>query len=363
MSRTFSQLSVAEDSIPEVIENALEEMEEKRQSVREAGLAKLVRLMSNKYLLDYFGDGRTNQLVGTLKRSLKKDGSEVALACRVLSLLWITCGPNASLYSSTIGSLREAVGNASDPGKVAALSAMAMITFIEQVDDTSIRELLESFQTLMSNDQVGPSVLLAALASYGLLYPLATSRLDKDDFNALIELHGELLDTDQVEIRILAAENIALLLQDLRETALVTDPDYVDSLHEIIEKISLLSSMSSKHVAKKDRASQKSSLREVLASVESGDSPSIELKFKKETVLFEGWNQIRQLDALRDAIGEGLNVHFLENPVVQEMFEWSQSLIDKEKLRLLDTTVGKQRAKTLKDQRGAKLSSREYFQE
>ena len=53
------------------------------------------------------------------------------------------------------------------------------------------------------------------------------------------------------------------------------------------------------------------------------------------------------------------NVHFLENPHIRSLFGWSGPGFENENLRLYDTTVGKQRAKTLKDQRGAKMSSRD----
>jgi hypothetical protein len=103
--------------------------------------------------------------------------------------------------------------------------------------------------------------------------------------------------------------------------------------------------------SKKERATQKSNFRDVHRSVEQEESPEFKLQFKNETVVFDTWSKIRQLEAFKIAIGEGLTVHFHNNPLVQECFEFSESFAKNANRRLFDTVVGKSRAKDRREMR------------
>jgi hypothetical protein len=82
--------------------------------------------------------------------------------------------------------------------------------------------------------------------------------------------------------------------------------DYIYSMHEIMDTMKTLSTESTKHMSKKDKATQKTGSRDFLSTIEDDIPPSIDLKFKKDTVSFESWSQIKILNAFRDCIGEGL---------------------------------------------------------
>lgn len=96
----------------------------------------------------------------------------------------------------------------------------------------------------------------------------------------------------------------------------------------------------------------------VCSGITIGQEPSEELKFGKDSVAFIGWHQIRQLDSIREALGEGVSVHFLDNPLFRTMFSWTEGSAVKGESRLLDVTVGKERSKNLKEQRAQKANSR-----
>jgi hypothetical protein len=167
---------------------------------------------------------------------------------------------------------------------------------------------LAKFSSIFEEPDAGNNALVASLASYGLLYSQLSSNLLNDEFNEIIDKHLEILDHDSLEVRIVAGENIALLLQERRDKFAEEgmEIDHVESLNEIYSKLEELARDSSKSIAKKERSTQKASFRDVLASVKSDMVPELELKFKKDTVKFEGWAKIRLLTALRDIIGEGL---------------------------------------------------------
>ncbi|CAG8784065.1 16322_t:CDS:1, partial [Acaulospora morrowiae] len=58
------------------------------------------------------------------------------------------------------------------------------------------------------------------------------------------------------------------------------------------------------------------------SSSEDGDRIQEKLKFKKKTVYFLTWARILQLRAFRDVLADGLQMHFLENELLQAIFEY-----------------------------------------
>ena len=74
----------------------------------------------------------------------------------------------------------------------------------------------------------------------------------------------------------------------------------------MLSKLKALSNESTKHISKRDRSAQKSSIREHVNYIVDEISPSIDLKFKSDVVLFENWKEIRLLNSFRDCIGVGL---------------------------------------------------------
>ena len=117
---------------------------------------------------------------------------------------------------------------------------------------------------------------------------------------------------------------------------------------------------SARHKSKKDRSMQRATFRDIAQSVESGVPPEFKMQFKSETVHFNDWAKIRRYEAFRQAIGEGLNVHFHENPIVQDYFEFTENYAKGMDKRLLDITMKKNRSVSKKELRAAKHSSRQF---
>jgi hypothetical protein len=105
---------------------------------------------------------------------------------------------------------------------------------------------------------------------------------------------------------------------------------------------------------------QRATFRDIAQSVESGVAPDFKLQFKSETIHFNDWAKIRRYEAFRSAIGEGLTVHFHENPLVQDYFEFSDSFIKGMDKRVLDVTIKKSRSLAKKEMRAAKSSQRDF---
>jgi cell division ATPase FtsA len=216
MSRTMSQLSVADVSIESQFEDWIEQLSEKRGSTRESALAKLIRALSTQYLQEIVSP-RMEMIVSILRKLLKKDGQESILAAKALSLLWITCGDSPGVFEDTVKNLKECVKNASDEMKAESMSALAMITFLEEIPNATVVELLDYIQSVIEMREIPSELLQAALDAYGLLYLKAVSRPDREEFNVVLDRHMELLDAEELDVRISAGENIALLLEDHEE--------------------------------------------------------------------------------------------------------------------------------------------------
>ena len=149
------------------------------------------------------------------------------------------------------------------------------------------------------NDRESEVELLeAALNSYGLLFTRTDNAPEKEYFEEIMDKHMEFLEGDSIDVRIAAGENLALIME-------ATEVEY-DSLGELLQVTNDLFNQSSKYIAKKDKSAQKSSFRNILESIKGGIVPETELKFGNQTVIFKGWEKLRQLEFLRRVIKEGL---------------------------------------------------------
>ncbi|KAI8897344.1 interferon-related developmental regulator-domain-containing protein [Globomyces pollinis-pini] len=352
MSRSASQRSIVEETIDTQIENCIKDLEDKRSSVREACLIRSIRMLSNRWLkesvLDY-----VDEWVLILAKTLRRDGVEGSLACQALSLIWITTGDNIGLFESTITSLMDCIKNGTDELKCSATATLGLIAFIESIDGSTCWELLDFLQSNFEERDITSKLMHNTLQSFGLIYSKCEKRHEKEEFNLIMDRHMELLEDNDVDVRIIAGENIALFLEDryhyVTTNQIQEETPFFERLDELISTLDKLSHDSQKSRAKRDRAIQKSSFRDILNSVQSHMEPTMKLKFKSEVVEFDDWGKIRQLNAFREAVGEGLTIHFHENPIFHTTFDYDDGQTRKnDRGRLFDTIVGKARSKAKK---------------
>ena len=90
--------------------------------------------------------------------------------------------------------------------------------------------------------------------------------------------------------------------------------------------------------------------------MEDGDAPVIKLKVRSESVAFDDWCKIRQLEAFRQALGDGFGVHLYQNPILQDKFEFTDIAAKSMNSRVFDTVVAKSRAKERKSSRRDKFA-------
>ncbi|KAL5036054.1 hypothetical protein BDV3_004796 [Batrachochytrium dendrobatidis] len=356
--------SFGEECTDSTFLKAFEDLGEKRASVRETALNQIIKGLSNKYRHDLL-DGKMSSWIDPVKRCARRDGPEGILANRVLSLLWISGGSQPAFYDDVIKILQDGIRDGSSEIKPSSIIALAIISLIEDMGDSATWELLDYFEDVISAHDEEEIVIHAAVEAYGLLYPSASTRQGQEGYNRILDAHVELLESDDVDVRIAAGENIAIVIEDRMATAEEdeapkTEP-YYESKNELLQQLRFLSQDSQRHRAKKERSVQKSAFRDILNTVESNTTPLVKLKIKQETLECNSWIKIRRLNALRDAIGEGFSVHLSENQTVQQILHLSfdgptMGKVTSTDRRLFQSIIGKARTKALKEMRGSRTS-------
>nr|CAG8481239.1 11044_t:CDS:2 [Entrophospora candida] len=328
---------------------SIDELEEKR--TREAGLTKLIRLLSQKYVADLL-DSRRDTIFTLLMRSIKKDKSynENKLAAKVMSLFFITLGDGQeSLYQEILTLFKYNIINTAS----LEVKTLGMACFIAGSAADAI-ELLDFFANIFHTDGKSVNainngmVIADALNSYGLLYAglwgsqKGTDKAKKE-FDRLMPIHLKHLKSDTMEVRVASGENIALMFEILgigrkrdasEEWEQLQHPERYEEIDEVeyddkehlIELLSALAKDSNRHRAKSQRKVQRSAFRDILRTVEEGDHIEEKIKIKKQTIHFSSWAKVAQLKAFRDVLAEGLHIHFQENELIQDIFEFEPTL-------------------------------------
>jgi hypothetical protein len=210
------------DLTPEDIEDQLvEQLAEKRSSTRLAALQRLADKLQLQYAED-FVEARLETLQLYILNSIRKgDAPEIVLACRALSLLAVTLGPDgeALVQAATPVLHTLLINTAKSPTARAAIAeALGFVTFVCGLSDAdtllAMKQLLEALQ----HGHPPESVTTAVWEAWGLLASsLSTSRqggeLADQHLGALVRF----LDDESIDVRTAAGENIALLISARQE--------------------------------------------------------------------------------------------------------------------------------------------------
>nr|KAJ3422365.1 Interferon- developmental regulator 1 [Polyrhizophydium stewartii] len=260
--RSFVDEQHAEETAEESLHKAFEDLAEKRSSLRESALHQIIRSLSTKFMPEAV-EKSAGPWIESLKRCLRREGSEPLLANRALALLWISGGSQPEHFDDLVKLLGEGLLDGEAEVKASCVRTLAMIVFIENAGDSVMQELLSSWEDVLeAADQHDPEVVRNTLEAYGLIYAMPSARPGHDDYNRVLDMHLELLNADDLDVRIAAGENIAII--DEPEN---TKPFY-ESRHQLIQQLTFLSHDSTRHRAKKERAVQKSAFRDILQTVE-----------------------------------------------------------------------------------------------
>ncbi|KAI9594970.1 interferon-related developmental regulator-domain-containing protein [Syncephalis fuscata] len=360
-----------DDAWEDAFDQAVDDLSEKRLSIREKALNQLIDVLAHHYIVDKL-DRCKETVIDSLKRCVKREKSahENALGMRALSLCFITLGPGQdALFQDLCFSLKYIITHTGSAElREAGAIALAVSCFVGSEDAGDTFDLLNFYsQQLVSPSNTAanqPNAQRAILNAFGLLLTCVDDMgYAKQIFTNTIAVHIRLLESPHTEVRMASGENIALMYELLSKNGVSTS-----GLDERRDAILLalydLTNESSKRQSKKKRSVQKTVVRDVLHTIEDGEAPELKLKFHGKIFTFKSWNQLRRLQIFREVLGEGLHVHFKENDMLQDIFDFGAGAqlghaMEQLELRQVNSPtseISKERSRILKKGRDQRLT-------
>lgn len=339
-----------------VLEGYIDALYEKRASTREAGLKGLIGAMTARVLFDFVEEKRETllqQFLGSVKRG---GAAEASLAARALGLLAITAGAGdvaEQILSEASAPLTRLAKSASASAvRIAAMEAIGMLSFVGTPEHGATEEAMTLMWQIAghkgsqnSSQKLGasvpsPQVRAAALAAWSLLLSCApSSQVAGYPGSREVKTLASLLGDADLAVRTAAGEAIAVLHEAHAEAfadafsdsdaggpsdddglpAVPEEAGVVDE--EVVEQMRALSVQSTKRRSKKERLSQRTSFREILASIESGTVPTVSMKLMHgDSLHISTWSQTVQFNALRRFLAEGFQRHMQDNELLHQIF-------------------------------------------
>ena len=100
----------------------------------------------------------------------------------------------------------------------------------------------------------------------------------------------------------------------------------VMSVPEVVEAVEILASEYDRSKGKKERKEQRSVFRDIVATVSEGQSPECQMTIRNESLTFETWASILQLNFIKSVLGPGFQHHFRNNSLIRDIFQLGRGL-------------------------------------
>jgi hypothetical protein len=165
-------------------------------------------------LLSFYNGPVTDNLENVMK-SVARRGEEGIIATRVLALISLNTGP-LQTYTRIETFFMNVITNPTDDHEFlgASIAALAFIMMTEKIDEQGAWQFLNALETILeSADEHPPALVIQTLKSFTLVYDKISTAPTQDAFNDILDFHMLLLDSDTLEVRIQAGENIAAILE------------------------------------------------------------------------------------------------------------------------------------------------------
>ncbi|GAB9473292.1 hypothetical protein Gpo141_00010446 [Globisporangium polare] len=342
------------------VDEAIEELTEKRTTTRVAALEKL-----SGHLAQYLPpDSVTESFVSNVLSCLRKPSDDEALhGARILAIMALIQGADEERFFQRASNVLSPLAKASrNPAvKAASMQALALICFVCSVEDENTEGLIALFEKYFDLKIVG-SICSVALESWGLLASsLSDEELIGDEYvDRNLPRFLELLTHVDVEVRSAAGENIAMLYEASQKCGMTLPYD-----EDIVEKFRVMSKDSSKKNSKKDRKVQRMVFRDVYATLAHGESPQVSFSVKNEQLDVKSWRSIKQLEVIKSALRTGFQEHIKYNNVVRSILDLPETLeeriIDRREMFDKKSSSRKQKSNELKGDRRRKQHMQDAF--
>lgn len=328
---------------PESSSDNLMDLFAKSAKTRTIAFKSMQKSFAQRYMADYIFDNQltiTHAIEHSIKRGKNQDLEDAAI---LLAIIVSTTGSNSGfehVYEELVSILITKLADQTiscDVRRQCAKSVgiccyvFGIEGYVEQVmsslyqvfassfakGDGTMPTIPDSICALHSSCLQSWTLLLTALSEVS---PIIAVNIVQDSMDKI----AELLDSTSFELRAAAGEAIVVMSETIR----THDPNLFYDDYELVEKIRELSTDAQKSRGKKDLKVQRSIFREILATFENDESPSLMIKFGHEKLTLRNWSMRRQYDAFCDHLGTGLNVHLAENETIRNIFDLGPPLLD-----------------------------------
>lgn len=334
--------TTAQDNFEDKLKSCIEGTSQKSAKGRVESLVALRAALSKQYIYDFVSE-RKMTLGDSIERCLKKgkgDEQSAAAMCSILLLMQLGTGDDGEEALRSLYPVLKVImldNSAPYAARAACAEALGLCTFIAVEEIELIVDTMNALESVFRSlyckgDGSVPAHVPAAVCMHTstlsawtlLLSTVPTSVLQLFLENQLKKLSDLLLNAD-VDIRISAGEAIALLY----ELAKADDEDFEgDGFDDLCMELKKLSTECNKYRAKKDRRQQRSSFRDILNSVESGEFTKQRIRVnERESIIIGSWAARVQYDAFCHALGTGMSIHLQENDLLRDVFSLGPPLL------------------------------------
>lgn len=337
--------AAAIEEVEDKVKEAIDGLTEKSVKHRQDCLKTIIKAFSTCDMEDLLENCR-DTIVDALEKCLKRGkGEEQSLAAVLVALLSIQLGTDEScesMFYNFKSVLTPLINDQSGSlkGRAKCCEALGVYCFVAAEGMTDILDCMKTFEGIFKNSYVKGDGSLpvispataelhhSALSAWGLLLSVCPWSQVSEFVRSHLPRMPALLESSDVAIRITAGETIALLYEILyNEDEEEIASDIIDE-SALCNRLKMLATDSSKYRAKKDRRQQRSSFRDILRTVEEGQSPEDTIKFGNEVLVIDTWTRKRQYEALRDVVGTGMNFHLKANEFLRDVFELGPALLE-----------------------------------
>ncbi|KAI0811563.1 interferon-related developmental regulator-domain-containing protein [Xylaria sp. FL0064] len=338
-------------------------LDRKRSSTkgREACLSAYTHIIRHHYAEEQL-EPQLNELIPALLKSIRggNNTDETLSAVKALTLTILSTG-SETFYDHVYPSLKGLCQDSDEQSlKVEAIEAMSIVTMCGGGSITAAEELMEFLLEIVESDghSIGAGDNGPVVAAASTAWGFVASNLDdlQDQSDQALEAFTEQLDSTDVDVQVAAGTNLALIFEAAREyeeqTGETSDLQY--DQHKLTQRMTALVRESSKTVSKKDRKHLHSSFNSVLTSLEHGKGPGYstarrmasnphtggtKMEFGEEyreygyrekirihniSMVIDTWTLSARVQMLRSVLGAGLAIHYLENPLVNDLLSSAQ---------------------------------------
>ncbi len=370
-------------SVEDAFDDAMELMGEKRASSKTKGVLQVTRLMQSKFVRDQVE--KNSLTMRTLLRGFlsHSDMKLATLSCHALGLVGLTLGADSDdVFDDCHNALRTIAQDPSRKARVRAKCArcLALLAFLGCDDPFAQAQARNALRPLFRAKE--PQVAQSALAGWTLLAStMRTYDLAVPVFENVGAAMLQLLEHKSIDVKMAAGRALGLIFGARSEYDGDQDQDSDDEKKgattaetkatsarqalagRIRDAIKGLATVSTKSIAKKERAIHHAVFRDILHTVEDGDVPSETLVIAKNKIEIAGWAKRVQLYEIKAWLRSGLQRHFKENSILSQIFgfeirEISRDEAVRDRDELIYQHKIRERAQRVKNAKARRLKTR-----